>query len=581
MSRQRASAPVPALRADAPRPAPHWLRPAIAALFLALAAAWTSNDVRDPDTWQHLVSGKYIVERHRFPWPDPFSFTTAMVKPAYAGEEITRKFNIQHELLAQALIYLSYAGGGFAGLVLLRTALITAFCVLIGFAAWLRTSSFYRALAAALLAGFVAAPFAADRPQLFSFVFLAATLVILDHRRPLWLLPPLFLIWGNTHGGFILGWAVLGIYCAETLYWRWRGRPAPDERRLWLAAAVSVAVSGLNYTGFDVLRILVAYRQSIAQTTIWEWQHPAFWPPPRFSILLAAGAAVLLWARRRVRLADWLLFFIFGAAAETALRNMFLAAVAAPLVIVTYVPWKCSPAVACQYVTAVFLAVLTAIPILQGHAFQFHAAEWKFPARAADFVQVHHLSDRMLNSWEFGAYLIWKLWPLEHVFIDGRAQSETVFLDYQRIIYDVKAADEPVDGPYQALRPRVVSGKSAEQLLDQYGIGMILMDGFEFTTGSPYILVAALADPRQTAWKLVYRDSQAVIFLRHPPADLLWLNPLQALDAMEDQCREHLRHDPETPRCAAGMADVFERLGDRARSSRWKTIALEHGVQPE
>jgi hypothetical protein len=171
--------------------------------------------------------------------------------------------------------------------------------------------------------------------------------------------------------------------------------------------------------------------------------------------------------------------------------------------------------------------------VIQGRAFQFRGADWKYPARAADFVLAHHITVPMFNTWEFGAYLIWRLWPLQRVFIDGRAQSETVYLDYQRVVYNVKAAAEPVDSLYQSLRPRVVSGKSAEELLDQYGIEMIVMGSFEYTTGSPYLLVAALADPRQTKWKLVYRDDQAVIFMRHPPVDIRPLNPAEALDAME------------------------------------------------
>ena len=62
-----------------------------------------------------------------------------MVKPAYPGEEVTRAFNIKHELLAQILLYLSYAGGGYAALVLLRSVMLTAFCGLIGIACWHRT----------------------------------------------------------------------------------------------------------------------------------------------------------------------------------------------------------------------------------------------------------------------------------------------------------------------------------------------------------------------------------------------------------------------------------------------------------
>jgi hypothetical protein len=205
--------------------------------------------------------------------------------------------------------------------------------------------------------------------------------------------------------------------------------------------------------------------------------------------------------------------------------------------------------------------------------------DWKYPARAADFMQAHHIRVRMFNTYEFGAYLIRRLWPQQRVFIDGRAQSETVYLDYQRIVYGVIRGPVPTQNVYQALGPQLISGKSAEELLQQYGVEVILMDGFEYTSGSPYLLIAALLDPQQTDWKLVYRDSQAAIFMRHPPADVQPLNPVEALASMESQCETHLQHEPATPRCAAGLSDTFTRLGDRARAQRWHQIAVEYSVE--
>jgi hypothetical protein len=44
------------------------------------------------------------------------------------------------------------------------------------------------------------------------------------------------------------------------------------------------------------------------------------------------------------------------------------------------------------------------------------------------------------------------------------------------------------------------------------------LDGFEFTSGEPYLLPAALSDPSQKEWKLVYQDAAAVVFMRHSHA---------------------------------------------------------------
>src|ERR1035438_1798806 len=123
---------------------------------------------------------------------------------------------------------------------LLRAWLMTAFCALAGLWTWRRSQSFYRALAAAFVTGFIASYFSSDRPYQITYVLIVATILILEYRRWMWLLPPLFLFWANCHGGFFMGFVVLGTYCAESLWRRLRGQPEAGERRLWLVTAICV-----------------------------------------------------------------------------------------------------------------------------------------------------------------------------------------------------------------------------------------------------------------------------------------------------------------------------------------------------
>jgi hypothetical protein len=530
--------------------------------------AWSSTGVSDTDTWWHLKTGQYMVAHHTLPVPDPFSFTTYMGKPAYAREETTRYFNLTHEWLAQIFLYLTYAAGGYAGLVIVRSLLLTAFCGIIGLVVRLRTGNFYAAVAAALAAGTVACLFRNDRPYLITYVLLATTIALLDCQKTgrescptLWVLPPMFLIWANCHGGFFVGWLALLAYSAEALYLRWRGNPLPGDRRLWLVTAASVLASGLNPNWFRVIPVMIDYRYSIMQSTLWEWQYPSPWPPTPFSMLLAGALAVAIWKRRSVRPVDFLLLLGFGTLATMAVRNIILAALVGPLVIASYLPWKKTLPVAAEFAAAALMLVGIAAPIAQGRAFQFRAAEWKFSGGAADFLLAHHITGPLFNTYELGGYLIWRLWPQERVFIDGRALNESVYLDYQRIAFNAEA----------------INGKSGEELLKQYGIEVILMDGFEFTSGAPYLLPAALSDPKQTEWKLVYRDDEAVVYMRHPPPDVEPLNSFDALAAMESQCNLYLENDPGHPRCALGLSQLFARIGDAGRARRWSAIYRKYG----
>src|SRR5260370_10944122 len=291
------------------KPAPisgKWLRPAIVALAAILLMACFSTEVADSDTFWHLQTGKYLLERHQLPIRDPFSFTTYLGKPL-PMEETVRAYNLTFEWLAQIMIYMAYAMGGFGGLVLWRASLMTAFCGLAGLWAWRHSQGFYRSLAAAFVTGFVASYFSSDRPYQITYLLVVATILILEYRRWMWLLPPMFLVWANCHGGFFLGFVVLGAYCAESLWQRFRGKPETGERRLWLVTAVCVPAAFLNPNGFLTLYILAAYKQSSLMSTIYEWQKPALGPPSFLNLLLLAALVVLVWQGRRPPPVDWLL----------------------------------------------------------------------------------------------------------------------------------------------------------------------------------------------------------------------------------------------------------------------------------
>ena len=48
-------------------------------------------------------------------------------------------------------------------------------------------------------------------------------------------------------------------------------------------------------------------------------------------------------------------------------------------------------------------------------------AGWRYPDGAARFLLANHIGGPMFNTYEYGGYLMWRLWPQERVFIDGRA----------------------------------------------------------------------------------------------------------------------------------------------------------------
>jgi hypothetical protein len=529
------------------------------ALLSCFSASFQSND-----GWWHLELGKYILEHHRLPVPDPFGFATYLRGPAYPGEEVVRHFNLTQEWLTEVVFYPIFRLGGYGALVLLRALLLMAACAAVGLLAWRRTARFYLSIAASLAPVAVLYLSATDRPHLFTIFFTAVFLLVLDARRPLWLLPPLALLWANFHGGFIMSWILVGAFCAEALYQRLRGQPRAGEFRLWLASVATVLASLANPNGWNAVTTILYFRQSKMLSVIAEWRPAVLWPPGGFVLLLVAGAAVLLWARRKARFVDVLLFALFGLAGVYAIRNVIFIGLFAPVLIATYFPWKTRPLpAAAQFAIAAAILTIGVVRIAEGKSLRFHAQLATRPAGAADFLLAHHITGRIYNHLEDGGYLMWRLWPLDQIFVDGRLLNETVYRDYRLLTYYID------------------TGKPPLQILDDFGIETIVVNGFEYTAGEPHMLMVALANPAQTVWKLVYKDTVAAVFMRQPPPGVAPLANTEIVPAMEDECTEHIRLVPSEPNCARGMAKLFQHLNDNADSRRWMAFYLERKLEPD
>ncbi len=553
--------PPPKIKAPAARvwSEPAWLLPVVIGLAALLLVGLFSTQADDSDLWWHLKTGQYILQHHALPSPDPFSYTSNSGAPAYPGEELTREFNLTHEWLAQVLLYALFAAGGFPAVILFRAMLLAAICGITGVLAARRSGSFYGGVAAALAVAPVATLFTADRPPLLTFLLVAVFVLVLELRRGLWLLPLLSLVWANSHGGFFLGWVVLAAYIAGS----------PRERRLWVIAALSVAASFLNPNHWRIVEVLQLYRQSALTHALVEWKPPGLFRPPYvFDILLFGTALALILAWRKVRVSDWLLAAAFGAAALMAFRNILLFALLAPVLVATYFPWRWRWPRVTGIAAAAVLAGTIGTGLAQGRFFQLRAAEWQYPSGAAQFLIDHRITAPLFNLYETGGYLIWRLWPQERVFIDGRALNESVYQDYRRILYN-RGGD-----------PGAMTGPRAEAL-SRYGVGAIVVDSFLYLSGRQYPLSTALLGASDAEWKLVYQDAQWMVFLRQPPAGMPVLAMPNPLDRLESECLAHIERAPEECACARTLGQLFLNARDLARGRRMLGIYLSHPHPPD
>jgi hypothetical protein len=154
-----------------------------------------------------------------------------------------------------------------------------------------------------------------------------------------------------------------------------------------------------------------------------------------------------------------------------------------------------------------------------GRFFQLRAAEWRFPVEAVRFLREHGIRGPLFNTYEYGGYLIWQGEP---VFIDGRALSEQVFQDYRVIL-----GSPPGDA-------------ARGQTLERYGVTAMVVNGFEYNSGTLYPLVTGADVARRDGWHLIYEDAQALIFVRDLPAGVAALPAGRVDTHLENECRLHV-----------------------------------------
>jgi hypothetical protein len=449
----------------------------------------------DPDVWWHIKLGDLILQAHRFPTTDPFSFTVAG-QPWMACE-----------WLGDTLFALVARIGGLRGLDALLLVLGAAIILGIYALATLRSGSSKAGLiAAAALLPLSTLAFTL-RPQMLGFLFIILTLIVLELFRSgkhaaIWFLPVIFFFWVNTHGSFPIGLGTIFVYWASGLVSfrsghlearAWSGGERIQLSGVFLACLAALAITPYG-TRLAAYPFEVASKLPLGVASVQEWRSMPFNEPVgKFFLVLLLGfilAQVTFDFTWRVEELGLFLFGTLMACLHLRFILIFVPFVA-PLLAVIFARWM-SPydKKKDQFVLNAALIALVAL----GMARYFPTREYlqervneNSPARAIEYIRQHAIPDPMFNTYDFGGYLIWSRWPEHKVFIDGRADP------YERggVLADYLYARHTQPGTLAVLRA--------------YGIQSALLQRNEALS---YFLAAS------PEWKAVYTDDLAILFVR-------------------------------------------------------------------
>jgi hypothetical protein len=268
-------------------------------------AAFTQSQY-DPDFWWHLRVGLDILASG-VPQHNGYTFT------ASTHPFITQEWGSE---VIYALLYRSFQMAP----VILLMALVTWVGFVLGVMRANREglSRWILAIGASLVI-ISGLQIWGPSPQMFTFGFLGVLLTLLDsyRRRPgrwllVWLVP-LFVVWGNLHGGFLIGVGVIAVYLAGEAISSWLGDPAVLGPRRLAELAAGLVISALapmvNPNGWGIyLYPLHLLLSPVAQANLDEWQPPDFHSLSSLPVLLLLLTTILAarWAKH-TRIADILL----------------------------------------------------------------------------------------------------------------------------------------------------------------------------------------------------------------------------------------------------------------------------------
>ncbi len=462
---------------------PNWIRWAMPSvtdlIFVALLGAlvFTPLSTRllgDAGIGWHIRTGQQILATRAIPRTDPFS-STMQRKPWFAWEWL-------YDVVVGALD----SWCGLNGVVWFTALVIAAVFASMFRLLLARGTNLLISVILALLAISSSMIHFLARPHVLSWLFLLFWFWILDTterdsfegrtspRRRLWLLPLCMLLWVNVHGGFLLGFLLIGIFWLASLgTWLSANQNRIEEsfakvaagrrvRTLTWIGLVSALASLVNPYGWRLHQHIYSYLSNrFLMNHIEEFQSPNFHGIAQrcFLLLLLVTVAGIAVRGRKLRISEILILLFAIYSGLYASRNIPVSSILLALTVGPLLPsidfygfarrmsaidsrlrghlWS----IVATVVT--FLVVVNGGRVGSGQWMNSHFDPARMPVTAVDkleqagFLEQPPFSGPVLAPDYWGGYLIYRLYPKTQVVLDDRHDlyGEEILKSYLKMVH--------------------------------------------------------------------------------------------------------------------------------------------------
>ena len=402
-------------------------------MVLSIVCFIAARTHADPDLWGHVRFGQDLLTEG-FSTTDPYSYVT--------GDQPW----INHELLSEIFMAAAFNGLGAPGLAILKLGLIL---ITIGLLYRRLLRQQLHPLRAGIVVVVVLMLMSVGlwtiRPHLFTYLFFLLTLLLVDaaerkSKWAFWALPAVMLVWANTHGGFLAGLGIVGVWAVAHLVLAGLSPPVKETAphgpiALVLLVVACTGATLLNPYGANLLVFLLR-TATVARPEIGEWQPISIGSPEGIAWIVALGASIvaLIRTKQMRRPALLAVFAVTALLPLSALRHVPLFALSFAVLIGEHLaeawnrwspPDRSSqrpvPMAATWLLAAAFL--VAAVPRLL--CIRIEPSFVRFPAKAVAMMRASDVRGNVATFFDWGEYIIWHLGPQVRVSIDGR--RETVY----------------------------------------------------------------------------------------------------------------------------------------------------------
>ena len=445
-----------------------------------------------PELWWHIKVGQDLLRTHHFPTTDTYSWT------------VTGHPWMAYEWLGEIVFALVSRAGGVVALDAFLFALSSTIMLLLYFFASTRAKNSKAGFVSALILCSLAFANFTARPQMFGYLFLVLTLIVMEKFRqgvswPLWTLPLIFLAWVNMHGSFIIGIGIVVLNLVAGLFTFSKGSVQATawtpKQRIQLETCLLACLAVLPITPYGtqlaVYPFDMAFSQPINVASVLEWR------PMQFDLLggkIFLGLIVIAFLLQMFFRFTWRLeelLLLLGGVVMACLHIRFVllfvpffTPVFAALLARWIPPYQRAKD---KFVLNAVLMAAAAVAIVYYWPAQKSldgVVAKQFPVGALEYLKEHPVAGKMYNSYGFGGYLVQAGIP---TFIDGRGdlyERGGVFGDYMHLT-------QFKPGAFSVLR--------------HYDIAVCMLERDE-------PLSAALLELPN--WRRVYVDKTSAVFVR-------------------------------------------------------------------